>query len=274
MIFTTNLATSYAAGRLAQLRDPELHALKPYWMYQHNDSVLNPRPLHVSWDGLTLPADHPWFKTHYPPNGWGCRCRVVAVSQAEAQCQGGRITDAPPDDGTTTQNGETIPSGIDYGWDYMPGDTAADGIRESLARKLTTHPEALGAALATDLAAWMKQPQGLWPIAVLSEADAPLIGTTTKIVHLSAETVRKQLETHPDLTPAQYVYVQAAISRDQRIQDTPVSLIYLLEEDGYVTVVKATESGRTVFMTSFRRLHTDQGRWDREIRRLLRKRQE
>lgn len=72
VIYQTNLSTSYAAGRLAQLRDPELQKLKPYWMYKHNDSVLHPRPLHQSWDGLTLPADHPWFKAHYPPNGWGC----------------------------------------------------------------------------------------------------------------------------------------------------------------------------------------------------------
>lgn len=72
VIYQTNLTTSYAAGRLAQLRDPELLDLKPYWTYRHNDSVLNPRPEHQAWDGLTLPADDPWWQTHYPPNGWGC----------------------------------------------------------------------------------------------------------------------------------------------------------------------------------------------------------
>ena len=68
VIYRTNLSTSYAAGRLAQMKDSGL----PYWMYKHSDSVLYPRPLHVSWDGLTLPAGDPWWSTHYPPNGWNC----------------------------------------------------------------------------------------------------------------------------------------------------------------------------------------------------------
>lgn len=29
---------------------------------------------------LTLRHDHPFWDTHFPPNGWGCKCRVVAVA--------------------------------------------------------------------------------------------------------------------------------------------------------------------------------------------------
>lgn len=72
VIYQTNMATSYAAGRWQQLNDPELQSVMPYWRYKHSDSVLYPRPLHVSWDGLTLPPDHPFWKTHFPPNGWHC----------------------------------------------------------------------------------------------------------------------------------------------------------------------------------------------------------
>ena len=32
------------------------------------------RPEHRAWHGLILPIDHPLWDTHYPPNGWGCRC--------------------------------------------------------------------------------------------------------------------------------------------------------------------------------------------------------
>jgi hypothetical protein len=153
-IYRTNMATSYAAGRLAQLRDPELQRLAPYWLYRHNDSVLTPRPLHVAWDGLVLPADHPWFRAHYPPNGWGCQCRVVAVTEGQARRQG-RLT-TPPDDGVQPDG---TPNGIGRGWDYMPGDTVADDIRRTVADKADTLPGGLGNALRADTATIPPAPQ-------------------------------------------------------------------------------------------------------------------
>lgn len=114
VIYQTNMTTQYARGRLAQLESPTLRTLKPYWLYKHSDFVRDPRPIHVGWDGITLPAGHPWFNTHYPPNGWGCQCYVVAVNEREAQQFGGRIVDEPPM-GT---------EGIDEGWDHKPGDQA------------------------------------------------------------------------------------------------------------------------------------------------------
>jgi hypothetical protein len=68
VIYQTNLATSYAAGRLAQLKEAGYR----YWVYKHSDSVAHPRPQHLAWNGLTLPADHPFWQSHYPPNGWNC----------------------------------------------------------------------------------------------------------------------------------------------------------------------------------------------------------
>jgi hypothetical protein len=35
------------------------------------------RPEHREFDEVTLPASHPWWKTHYPPNDWNCRCDAV-----------------------------------------------------------------------------------------------------------------------------------------------------------------------------------------------------
>jgi uncharacterized protein with gpF-like domain len=143
VIYRTNIATSYAAGRLAQMRASGL----PYWMYKHSDAVLHPRPLHVSWDGLTLPADHPWFKTHGPPNGWGCMCRLVAVSERTARALGGRITDTPPDDGTEPDG---RPKGIDKGWDYMPGDTVSADVQRWVGKRAATLPQKIGAVLLSD----------------------------------------------------------------------------------------------------------------------------
>lgn len=72
VIYETNLRTAHAAGRAVQLADPGLQALLPFRRYIHNDSVLNPRPQHLAWHGLTLPHDHPFWQTHMPPNGWSC----------------------------------------------------------------------------------------------------------------------------------------------------------------------------------------------------------
>ncbi len=128
VIYTTNLSTSYAAGRLAQLREGGFE----WWVYKHSDSSLHPRPLHVSWNGLTLRADDPWWKAHYPPNGWGCRCRVVGVRRPEdADRYGGKVRTAP-DNGIDPKTGE--PSGIDRGWGYMPGDTVSDAVRTMAAK--------------------------------------------------------------------------------------------------------------------------------------------
>ena len=36
------------------------------------------RDLHRQWDGLTLPINHPFWKTHIAPFDWGCRCHIVS----------------------------------------------------------------------------------------------------------------------------------------------------------------------------------------------------
>lgn len=121
VVYQTNLSASYAAGRWAQLTHPDLLKSRPYWQYIHNDSVAHPRPLHVKWSGLALRHDDPWWRSHFPPNGYGCRCRVRAVREPAPG------KDAAPDDGAydyVDRWGEPhrIPNGIDYGWDYAPGN--------------------------------------------------------------------------------------------------------------------------------------------------------
>lgn len=146
VIYQTNLATSYAAGRYKQLSDPELLRLKPYWMYRHSDSVLTPRPLHVSWDGLALRADDPWWSAHYPPNDWGCACYVVAVSARDVSRVGGRIAARAPDDGVGPDG---RPNGVGEGWDYTPGASTVERAVRAQAEKL---PDQLRLDLLADVA--------------------------------------------------------------------------------------------------------------------------
>lgn len=105
IIYRTNMASSHAAGRWQQLNDPAFAREMPYWRYRHADGVANPRPQHLAWDGLTLPREHPFWQTHFPPNGWNCfpaatpvRCDALlglktfyTGKMVELQTRGGRV---------------------------------------------------------------------------------------------------------------------------------------------------------------------------------------
>lgn len=131
VIYETNLRTSYAAGRYAQLQ--KLKAVRPFWRYRHSDAVAHPRPMHLAWDGLVLRADDPWWHTHFPPNGWGCQCGVEALNARDLQRLGKDGPDtAPPIDmqavtvGTSGPSPRTVetPAGVDPGFGYTPGASA------------------------------------------------------------------------------------------------------------------------------------------------------
>lgn len=148
VIYQANMATSYAAGRRAQLLDPALLARRPYWRYVHNDSVTHPRPHHKRWGDmrLTLRHDHPFWKTHFCPNGWGCKCRVMAVA---APGDGDATT--PPDGWSDIDPATGAPVGIDEGWDYAPGARADDELRSFVQDKLINYPPAISKALSSDV---------------------------------------------------------------------------------------------------------------------------
>jgi uncharacterized protein with gpF-like domain len=43
------------------------------------------RECHKKLDGVTLPADHEFWKEFYPLNGWRCRCSVKVVEDDATQ---------------------------------------------------------------------------------------------------------------------------------------------------------------------------------------------
>jgi hypothetical protein len=132
IIYETNLSSAYSAGRYAQMEDPAVKAVFRYRTYNHGDSV-HPRPMHLSWDGITLRADDPWWDTHFTPNGWRCSCYITATSRRGLARMGKDAPDAaPPLDEVPWRNPNTgeihmIPKGIDPGFDYNPGKAWLDG---------------------------------------------------------------------------------------------------------------------------------------------------
>lgn len=144
VIYQTNLSTSYAAGRNAQLQAGGF----PLWVYRHGGSR-HPRHQHLAWNGLTLPPEHEFWKTHYPPSGWGCSCYVLgARSEKGAKRLGGDLDKALPA-GWNVRGADGRLPGVGEGWDYAPGASVAEKVAQAVARKTVAWPYELGKAYMT-----------------------------------------------------------------------------------------------------------------------------
>ena len=86
-------------------------------------------PEHLSWHGTILPWNHPWWETHFPPNGRRCRCLVQQFHADELESLGFGTSDGPPAGSSETpawinkRTGETVrvPVGIDPGFQHHAG---------------------------------------------------------------------------------------------------------------------------------------------------------
>ena len=193
-IYQTNMATSYAAARWQQLTDPDMLRLNPYWRYVHSDSVMHPRPHHLAWDGLTLPHDHSFWRTHFAPNGWGCRCRIVAVSRSEYEKsrQAGKVT--PPEGWDKIDPKTGAPVGIDRGFDYAPGANVHRSLRDFIDAKLLKLDAPIGARMWQVLAPALQAERLLAWQALVDQAAASMQATNTAIpVHTIAPDVVAKL---------------------------------------------------------------------------------
>lgn len=141
-IYRTNMRTARAAGQWDRIqRTKRTH---PYLLYRLGPSE-NHREQHASWLGILLPADHEFWRTHFPPNGWGCKCWIRQVSRREAErlIASGRVTtEAPPIETRTWTNKRTgeqedIPLGIDPGWNYHPGADRKPALQATVKRAET-----------------------------------------------------------------------------------------------------------------------------------------
>lgn len=85
LLLRVNGMAAYAAGRYADQVDTIDDF--PFWMYQTaNDG--RERDSHRALHNVVLPADDPFWETHYPPWEWGCRCYVIKLTRSMAEKQG------------------------------------------------------------------------------------------------------------------------------------------------------------------------------------------
>ena len=145
-IYRTNLRVARAQAR--QQIQRETAEARPYWMYDAMDDART-RPEHAALDGLVFRHDDPFWDTHYPPNGFNCRCRVRAFTAREVEDRGlvissgkGKLHQVAQRVGLDKRTGEIVerpatefragrgPTAIrmtpDPGWNYNPGAGGSD----------------------------------------------------------------------------------------------------------------------------------------------------
>lgn len=131
-IFRTNIQTAYMTGRYKQMKAAT--ALRPYWQYSAvNDR--RTRPAHAAMHGVVYPADHPFWDTWMPPNGFRCRCNIRSVSERQVEKQGLEVM---KNDITGTlfepidpKTGNKMPARLlmpDPGFKYNPGKAVYGGL--------------------------------------------------------------------------------------------------------------------------------------------------
>ena len=140
-IYNVNMRSAYQKGQYDRTMESDLH---PYLMYRIGPSVKH-RQDHESWDGLILPKNDPFWDSHFPPNGWGCKCYTRAVTESQRKkyeaegipvppsasgSSGGTLrikSEAPPDTYRSFFNERTgtlerIPKGISPGFNWNQGN--------------------------------------------------------------------------------------------------------------------------------------------------------
>lgn len=273
LIYKTNLDTSYAAGRWQQMTDPDAMRLRPYWRYVHN-TIENPRVQHQRWDNLVLPAGHPWFNAHYPPNGFGCNCGVETLNERGLHRLGKDAPDAPPNSGTvehvdnTTGEVVTMPKGVQPGWDYAPGQTATERAMAARLNRLDSVEATIARQHVAELVEaplfsrfWNGEVRGEYPVAVVPPVERQVLGAESPVVLLSQQSLSAHRERHPEIGIDDYRRVQQLLDDGEvyRMPDAPGRLIYLIIEGvTYRAALKRTEDGKKHYFLTLFKSRTDQ----------------
>ncbi|MDG3580406.1 phage minor head protein [Rhizobium sp. YJ-22] len=221
-IFWSNANSARAAGQWERAQRSKRGL--PYFLYIRTTSA-DPRPEHLAWVGIILPVDHLFWKTHFPPNGWLCKCQVRQISAREAARLLGtsrvigkdddgnditiRYSDQVPDlgpdlDFKNRRTGEIIkvPPGIDPGWHTNPGLARASTLIQNFEEKLAVAHQDDATKVLKDL--WddpylriaPRLPEKVWLPAGHSPALAEELGAVSPVISITSEAIAERLGKH------------------------------------------------------------------------------
>lgn len=278
-IFRTNMQQAYSAGRYVKMQS--VKGSRPYWQYL---AIMDKRtrPSHAILHGKVYPADHEFWQFNWPPNGFRCRCGVATLSERQVKAQNLTVETKMPEASVWTDPKTGMEyfvnfPGADAGWRNNPGRDWMASLCQAATDKLENSSPAVAQATVRNFVGggfefWSKHPSGNFPLCVLKKEDAESIGAKCTVAVISAETMRKQQNHHPELTPEDYAKAQEAVENGEKIQDGSLNLIFVIDEPGgVVVIVKATKTGKGLFVTSLRKMSHDDLKREQEAERLKNK---
>ena len=276
IIFDTNLRMSYARGQWQRIE--RVAEARPYLRYVTVEDDRR-RPEHAAWHGIILRWDHPFWRTHYPPNGWTCRCTVQQLSEDDLEEFGFAVSDATPPGWDQTREwrnkrtGEVqrVPRGIARGFAHNVGlRTPHFDDSERLIKAIdAAGPSLQRAAIGQpwDSPMFRRHAEGDfkradWPVAVLDGKLAGHMEGSTRVVRLSHGTAQKQVDRRAgqDFDASHYALVQRIIDEGEWFPDGKYHVAGYLEIDPdkwLKAVLKRDEKGRRLYLVT---LHRDKKR--------------
>lgn len=132
-IYNTNLNVAYSRGRYESMIANAKY--RPFWRYKCQ-FLPGSRDAHKALHGKIFRYDDPIWQTMFPPNGWGCKCEVEALTPEDVENQGLTVENSranlkkveqPIRDGlsqevTAYQDEKTGEiAAPEAGWNYNPG---------------------------------------------------------------------------------------------------------------------------------------------------------
>lgn len=274
-IFQVNVRTAYAEG--AWQRIERVAEARPYLRYVATlDSKT--RPQHRAWHGLILPVDHPFWETHYPPNGWRCRCSVTQWSEDDLEEHGWQVSPDPqilelPWKNQRTGKTVQVPVGIDPGWQHNVGKTSQRvRMRERLIDKVRAWPEIADAALEARVRDFESRGfvdfiqnaragyKTFWPVAAIPTDRVRKMGLAAdhpRVVDITPDTVSdpKHRERFTQFMGKDWARIQTMINDGIWQQDAGIWLVSMMDDNKrpWKIVLKMTPNDE-ILVTTYHRI--------------------
>ncbi len=270
-IFNTNMRTANAAGKWQRIQRTK-KAL-PYLQYKLGAVSTKHRDEHLVYENKVLPVDDAFWVTHYPPNGFGCKCYVLQLTESRAKAIG--ISKSPKRTYKEVINPRTGKierkyKGVGLGFASNAGmerDTTLSNFLNNKVESLsktsanTIIKDAIKSkTFATHYLQENKQDNLFLPVALITGdvlKSKLKINTKNNVsVRFSGYTASKGITKHKDIKQEDYLLVQEMVDNQEFVKDRKdnhwISYIDYDEEYKLKAIFKRTTKNEIYLQTLFK----------------------